>query len=183
MRRFDPWVGTKYRYEGFNGLKVLILGESHYGDAGTETAELTSEVVKEWGQEKRSRFFTVTQKLIQGTASGERVLAQDRKEFWEQVAFYNYIQEFVGAGPRQRPAQEMWERSAAAFNDTLGELEPNVLVVLGYELQSNLPKVPLDLVVCNVKHPSAGGFRYSDWQQAIQAALRIAMGKTPNKVL
>jgi len=56
MRIFDPWVGSKYRSSGFGGVRVLILGESHYG-IGTESATFTTDVVKEWGQDKRTAFL------------------------------------------------------------------------------------------------------------------------------
>lgn len=28
MRTFDPWEGNKYRSEGLQGLRLLLLGES-----------------------------------------------------------------------------------------------------------------------------------------------------------
>ena len=31
MRVFEPWIGTQYRTTGLDGLRVLVLGESHYG--------------------------------------------------------------------------------------------------------------------------------------------------------
>lgn len=27
---FKPWVGKKYLSEGYNGKRILVLGESHY---------------------------------------------------------------------------------------------------------------------------------------------------------
>lgn len=57
MRVFDPWVGSKYWSTGYGGVRVLILGESHYGDIGTESATFTTEVVKKWGQDNRLKFF------------------------------------------------------------------------------------------------------------------------------
>jgi len=58
MRTLNPWIGTNYFKEGLDGVRLLIIGESHYGARGDERAEFTSAVVKEWGQDKRSSFFT-----------------------------------------------------------------------------------------------------------------------------
>jgi len=63
----------------------------------------------------------------------------DRKEFWDNVAFYNYIQEPVGDGPRERPTEEMWANAKAPFMEVLGQLRPSHLLVLGGQLWENLP--------------------------------------------
>ena len=174
MRKFEPWVGSLYREEGLSGIRVFILGESHYGIAGDEIPSLTRDVVKEWGQEKRYRFFTVTQKLVMGIAPGIWVSDADRKEFWERVVFYNFIQEFPGPTSRRRPTLEMWSTAKSPFIGTLQELDPQVLIVLGQDLQKNLPEIPSGIHVCFIKHPSSGGLRYSQWQPGIQSVLRKA---------
>ena len=173
MRVFDPWVGSKYWTEGLSGVRVFVLGESHYGDAGTESRSFTTEVVKEWAQEKRHRFFTVTQRLISGLGSETD---EQRAEFWEHVAFYNFVQAFPGSEPRQRPTPEMWSGAAVPFLATVQELKPHLVVVLGYELQSNLPTLPEGIHVCSVQHPSSRGFQYEQWQSAIRLALQSAAG-------
>ena len=38
MRVFDPWIGEFYRSEGISGIRLWILGESHYGPAGIAPA-------------------------------------------------------------------------------------------------------------------------------------------------
>lgn len=174
-RTFDPWVGSKYWSDGFNGVRVLILGESHYGEPGTEKSVLTSEVVKEWAQQKRFRFFTVTQKLVSGLESNSWVSNEQRKEFWELVAFYNFIQTFPGSEPRYRPTQKMWSEAASPFLSTLEDLSPHVLVVLGYELQLHMPETPKKILVCSVQHPSSRGFRYEHWQPVVRSTIRAAL--------
>ena len=171
MNTFKPWVGNKYWSDGLKGVRVLILGESHYGDEGTHNPDFTKEVVKEWGQEKRNRFFTVVQKLVLGQGAGP-VSDEQRSDFWEHVAFYNFVQSLVGTGPRERPTQEMWAAAKAPFLSTVSELKPQVLVVLGFELADNLPVLPSEVRVCTVQHPSSNGFSYEQWQPEILAALR-----------
>jgi hypothetical protein len=178
MRTFDPWIGSKYWSEGLGGVKVLILGESHYGDVGTESPSFTEEVVREWGQEKRHRFFTVTQKLVSGVNPDHDVSEESRAAFWEHVAFYNYVQVFPGPEPRIRPTQEMWSAAVSPFLLTFSELQPQVLVVLGKELRSYLPELPNNVQICKVQHPSSRGFQYQNWQPYIQAALGAAKNVT-----
>lgn len=174
MRVFNPWVGSKYWSAGLGGVRVLILGESHYGDIGTESATFTTEVVKEWAQDKRNRFFTVTQKLVAGMDTNKWVTDEQRAAFWEQVAFYNFVQAFPGPGPRYRPTEAMWVAASPAFLSTIAELKPQVVVVLGIKLQGYLPDIPNGIHVCFAQHPSSRGFQYGQWQPAIQAAIKVA---------
>ena len=170
-RTFEPWIGSKYWTKGLDGKRVLILGESHYGEVGLEYAGLTIDVVREWGQKKRLRFFTVCQKLIQGPGKDDWVSDQQRRDFWEHVSFYNYVQSFPGPEPRYRPNAEMWAGGMEPFLFTLDELEPDVLIVLGYELAEHILVVPEGIRVCRIQHPSSRGFRYANWWPMIERAL------------
>lgn len=98
MRTFDPWVGIRYEAEGLNGARLLILGESHYS-AEVERRTFTREMIRDLGQKQsRFRFYATTQRLVSGGRS--RLSDAARVTFWEQVAFYNYIQSFPGSRPR-----------------------------------------------------------------------------------
>ncbi len=46
--RFAPWVGTQTQYatDGFRGLRVLVVFESHYGDCRYERPDVTPEIIK-----------------------------------------------------------------------------------------------------------------------------------------
>jgi hypothetical protein len=175
MRTFDPWVGSRYRTDGLSGVRLLILGESHYGDAGTESRSFTSEVVREWGQKKRLRFFTLTQKLVLGLDPGW-VSLEERMEFWERVAFYNFVQCFPGPRPRYRPTEAMWKAAVKPFLATLEELDPHLLLVLGFKIYSQLPLVPSSVHICYIQHPSSAGFRCSKWHANIAASFAAIAG-------
>jgi len=169
MRTFEPWIGSRYATVGVGGVKLLILGESHYGPTGDERATFTTEMIRQLGQQGRFRFYTATQRLVSG---GRGWLPDaERSAFWEQVAFYNYVQSFPGPRARWRPTPEMWSAAKAPFLQTLAEVEPQVLLVLGRELRRNLPELPTGASVCAVQHPSSRGFRYADWQPSVQATL------------
>jgi hypothetical protein len=170
---FKPWVGKKYYNQGLYGIKILFLGESHYGTKGKEKADTTINVVKRLGlcEERCHRFFTITAKFALLKGSKERISRKERREFWEQVAFYNYIQEFVANGARKRPTKEMWESSREALLDVVKHLEPQLIIVLGKELNKNLPPLPENIHICKVNHPSSG-FKYSQWIPVLMEALK-----------
>ena len=174
MRTFDPWVGSKYFSEGFDGVRILILGESHYGTAGEESPSFTRKIVKEWGQEKRFRFFTMTQKLVSGIGPG-RISDESRAGFWEHVAFYNFVQSFVAEKARVRPTDEMWSVACDALLVTVKELKPVLIIALGLELQRRLPQLSGVATVCGVQHPSSFGFKVAEWQPVVQKALAACL--------
>lgn len=172
MRTFDPWIGNRYASDGIGGTRLLILGEAHYGPTNGERGTYTEEMIRLLGQQHRFRFYTTTQRLVSG---GHGWLSNaERRDFWERVAFYNYIQSFAGSGPRIRPTPEMWSAARDPFLTTLAEVNPQVLLVLGRELRYHLPDLPPHLRVCAVPHPSSRGFRYANWQPAVQTVLNCS---------
>ena len=169
---FEPWIGDKYRNEGLNGLNLLILGESHYGEEGTERPGFTRHVVRKWGQENRHRFFTTTAKVVLGLGSSY-ISNSKRADFWDRVAFANYIQTFVAedAESRKRPTDEMWQEAQEALPITIEKTSPDAIVVLGIEVERRLPELPDSLPHHAIKHPSQY-FRYEKWQPELQQFLQ-----------
>ncbi len=164
-RTFDPWVGQHYK-DGIGGKRVLILGESHYGDKGDETSEFTRLIIENHGIKKgKHRIYARIKVLIAGGGLSD----PQRDEFWQKVAFYNYIQTAI-ARPRIRPTPEQWEAATDPFLDTVSELSPEFVVVLGVELGKHLPPLPGGVVACNLKHPSSWGFSYDCEREKLKAA-------------
>ena len=167
--RFQPWIGEHYHEADLYGLRILLLGESHYGK-GDEDSSFTKRVVKKWGQDNHNRFFTKIAKFILNQGKGGNLSTAKRRAFWEQVAFYNYVQEIVGAKARIRPTREMWKRSQEAYYEVLQHLKPDLVVILGKQLARNLP-APLDgITMCKVNHPSSG-FKYESHVQSLVDAI------------
>lgn len=154
-RTFDPWIGPLYESEGLDGLKLLILGESHYGPHGSEHADKTKQVVARHVSEKRYRLLTTTSKMTLGRGGRGRLSHSDRTAFWDRVAFANYIQAFVGesAEARERTAK-MWEDARGPFEQNLRELRPDALLVLGLGVSEHLPALPAGLTAACIEHPS-----------------------------
>lgn len=189
--RFRPWIGSDYDKKLIDDEKILILGESHYGDRGAEYESFTIDVINEWAIIKRHAFFTKIAKSVLRMPR-EQYLSDDlRLRFWNSVSFYNFVQEYVGEGPRCRPSCEQWESSKDAFIEVVERLQPDVCVVFGYKLWANLPSPVSEirsdgfctyiydscdgkrmLAGC-VAHPS-GGLRYSETHPRIEALIKMA---------
>jgi len=136
--KFKPWIGPEYNNNGIDGLKILILGESHYGDK--EYEDVTSDVIRKYvisGQPYA--FFTKIAKCILQIPVEDKFSMKQRTQIWNSVAFYNYIQTFIGNNPRERPNDDMWNNTEKPFRETINYIKPHVCVVLGCELWKHLP--------------------------------------------
>ena len=173
MRR--PWIGGR-----FDGL--LILGESHYGEA--DDLDLTTQVVQEMvDRTSRHAFFTKVEIAISGEAS--RKSGED--SFWQTVAFANFCPGAV-EGPRERPSLEMWTEGYRLFPALMSLVRPKRVLVLGNELWDNVggltdtallaaPKKAREvgrldaeagpdgkgIPIASIRHPSSFGFQAAAW--------------------
>jgi hypothetical protein len=170
---FEPWIGRLFEDNNHFGIRVLVLGESHYGDGAETRATVTSEVVRSLAQDERHAFFTKVSKVLLGLDGATTIDNETRGEIWEHIAFYNYIQGFVGTDARVRPTAEMWDEAREPFFKVVHDLNPKLILVLGKELGNSLPNIPEGIEVCIIQHPSTG-FSYEKWNplflQAIQRA-------------
>jgi len=199
----SPYVGPKYWSVSPFGLRILILGESHYRDRPL-SREFTSDVVEaamDGDTSPSLRFFARTV----GAFLGGLQDLESRKAFMETVAFYNFVQEPAGTGPRMRPSAEMWSRATPALIEVLDRLGPEFVLVLGKELWRNLPlrfglgpaiKVAendtlesrvyfsdseLRTLLFPIAHPSSVGWSYERWCPYVKAALKQAAISTNRK--
>ncbi|ENT4838116.1 TPA: hypothetical protein ACNHSB_004962, partial [Escherichia coli] len=100
--KFQPWVGDHYHSSRY-GVRVMVLGESHYGEPEDYAPDFTQHVINEHAFQPGLRFFTIATNLLRGTT--DEPTAEERREAWQHVAFYNYVQEFVGDAGRIRPTR------------------------------------------------------------------------------
>jgi hypothetical protein len=170
---FEPWVGDNYEEVLEDGIQLLILGESHYGTSGPDDASFTQRVVATHGQENRHAFFTKTAKLVLGLTSEDYLSDEQRRQFWDRVAFYNYVQEYAGETPEGTISTDMWEAAKKPLLTVLDRLTPNALLVLGKGTGDHLPDEigDMDLDICIVTHPSSSRFSYDDNQQNVRSML------------
>ena len=196
---FRPWVGERYGRGSQWGLSVLLLGESHYDEGFGQGDRLTEYVIRRHirGDGRQYAFWT---KIAHTFTDSPYETEASRDRFWQSVGFYNYVQEFAGTGPRQRPTPQQFARSWPAFNDVLGQLQPDVIVVLGFGLwdalcpmlpsRHNLEAAPLGRrvpsyavipaaagIIGYIKHPSTG-FRPADWRPWVSELMAVAQRRT-----
>jgi hypothetical protein len=191
---FKPWRGPNYEYGGLFSKRILILGESHYqwDEKIPLTESLTIECIKEQiSGDYTSKFWT----NIAITFLNRYPSLEEKQYFWYSVAFYNYIQENVGFGPRVRPTSDMWITARNGFEEVLEDFKPQCIIVLGYKLWENLPgdgiqgpnienakqKETCKYLLSNgdyslaygIRHPSAG-FSGWYWHPFVMRAIEIA---------
>lgn len=182
----NPWVGKKYKSPSIFKYKTLILGESNYTN---DPSQFNKDMVYNCIQDDLTggdpggfcRFSTKIRRIIFGRES-----TIEPKEFWDNAAFYNFVQFLVGSEARQRPAPDQWKNSIPAFEEIVSELKPDRVLVLGLANWKNLTfyienEKTSDhtaiLNVCNysvvagyINHPSSS-IRYATWQPIAQSLL------------
>ncbi|MFM0716354.1 hypothetical protein PQQ73_08450 [Paraburkholderia strydomiana] len=176
---FIPWIGSKYEAEGFRGLRVLVVAESHYGSKRSERPTATPELVKALGQRlkhpdstarlRKHPHFARIVIAVSGAASASVFTTQERADFWERVCYYNFLQEFVPAA-RVAPPAESWSAGEAAFLDVLANLRPDVVIAFSKRLGRILIPLCDEVPLARVHHPSTG-FAYARWNSVIAEAL------------
>lgn len=197
---FWPWRGNTYGAGSQWKLRVMVLGESHYGTNSRQslTIDCVTDIIPgDW----RHPFWTKVASLFCGPTPA----AQRAAEFWNSVLFYNYIQELVGEGPGGRRSRQMWQRGAAGFLEVVTYYEPDFLLVLGKTLWSQLPekghsgpeiRLPDDrsretwvyphgsgaALAVAINHPASRGWKSEHWSPWVDAALNRArnLKRTPN---
>jgi hypothetical protein len=192
---FKPWRGKDYESNKLFGKRVLVLGESHYvrDEKDSLYPELTIDCVEEQIEGPHTTKFWTN---IAAAFMNKRPSQDEKKEFWDSIAFYNYIQTSVGIAPRIPPTEEMWRNSEQGFNEVLADFLPRAVIVLGYDLWRHLPDLrgrdgpkivgseqpdtwyyPLpngeSCLAYAIKHPSAG-FSSSYWYKYLQQAISFA---------
>ena len=163
---FPPWIGKHYCTENRFGVRVMVLGESHYGAEGTEKPTETEGVVQwftqraQTGEGERMRFFTVIANILRG--QGGWIGDGDLAQVFQEIAFYNFVQTFVGDAPRGDPSFRQWVDAQAPLKTVLEALKPNAVLVLGLESWRHILDWPEDIERAVIAHPASSRLRYVD---------------------
>lgn len=130
---FLPWKPPGD--QRFNGVRLLIVGESHYDEDEPPPLEewsvFTTQMVTQHGlnAQKYQRFFGNIYATFND--DGAHWSSDDFKRFWNSVNLYNYVQSFVPGGARERPTAKQFAESAYAFHTVLDDLTPEAIIVVG----------------------------------------------------
>lgn len=146
--RFEPWVGNGF--ETTPDLKVLIVGESHYGDKHNT---LTVEVVRDFAIKGRHAFFTRCASLVTGLP-GDWL---NRGGFWSRVSFANLSQDSV-EGPRAPSDFDAMLRASVPLVEVIRSIEPSHAILLGNQVWNALESK--GILVETAKHEFEHGESY-----------------------
>lgn len=154
--KFLPWVGKYYErgigYDNdgnlcYGGKKVLVLGESHYyAEAETEQDLIDGAKNPNWTKgaintllhHPSGHTWPRTFHKFEHAIVGKPLNEGARQEFWDHLAYYNYVQALVG-GPRETPKAKDLEESTDPFFAVLEELRPDYIIAWGMRLYWNMP--------------------------------------------
>ena len=181
--RGHPWRGENYERPAIFPHRILILGESNYADANKFCSDLVISCVLDDIGNSADRD---TQGFCKFSTKIRRVIfGRDTKigpvGFWENVAFYNFVQYLVGGKSKIRPTPKMWIDSVEPFFEVVTTLKPESILVLGKgnwnnllshlkpeiidETKANITVADYTVLAGYIFHPSSGrGFSYQRWQ-------------------
>lgn len=135
----DPWTGKQYGSPNEFDLprRLLILGESHYGGENGPLANLTNVVINDHIVDGVHMFYNKIRQAILGEFGPST--AEDRRRFWNAVAFYNFVPiPMPAAGVA--PEDVQWEIGRQLFLQRLVDLRPTHVVVCGFTTWRNCPE-------------------------------------------
>lgn len=186
--KVEPWIGDKYPTPEIFRYRTLIMGESNYAPDNLNLKSVIDDVKLHIGLNTNPDFSRFATKVRRLTAFDLSMASHEltRKEFWRNIAFYNFIQCLVGSKARQRPTSEMWASSVPAFLEIMEKLRPQRILVLGkanwLNLLSHVRYNEIDdfsvRVVCGgqevvagyTNHPSSS-IAYEKWRPIVRKVL------------
>jgi len=140
---FAPFVGKYYgKNKSLFQKRVLVLGESHYCDAGcVKLRNVTNDVMNAFMDPNAEREdWMKTYRKFERSMVNKITNFEDSSLIWNSVVFYNYLQ-FPMDKSRQEGTNEQYESSVEAFFAILNEFQPDSVIVWGKRLWRHLPAI------------------------------------------
>lgn len=132
---YEPWIGPAYSSHGLSGIRVLLLGESHYlspGDEKYDQTDLTTGIIEGVREGTRQlRFYTTVARLIESVATDA---SDGEHSIWDRVAFANLIPGRVADRAGVRPSSEKWGHGLQNLPRLLDATTPHAVLVLGIQM-------------------------------------------------
>ena len=144
--KFLPWEGENYQKGGFNGKKILVIGESFYCSEEDAVATLTDKIVNDYLAIRNGEYrennggWTNTYLKFERSLKGKETNPEESREIWNSIAFYNYLQVPM-SGARESGSPVDYKNAEKAFFEVLNKLQPDLIIVWGVgKLFNNLPE-------------------------------------------
>ncbi len=158
--RIRPYVGKKYD-EGWNGKKILILGESHYSENKDDVEEMTNDTIRDFiNNDNEYEGWKSTFTCFERVLTNKELSQAERKDLWSRVIFYQFIQ-YVQDGPREAPKEEEIELSRAPFIEVVKSYKPDYIIVWGKRLYDYLPDLGGELEYITIDETSLPVWKYN----------------------
>lgn len=113
----EPWIGKE-----FEARRILVLGESWYGDWGAGYNSDSSYVAGYLAGKLRDVMYTKM-----ANACG-----MSRQAYWDCILFTNFVT-WAGAHRTDRPTKSMYEKGVPRLKRLLQEYKPKGVWILGKE--------------------------------------------------
>ncbi len=168
--KFKPWVGENYETGIHQGKKLMILGESHYcANPETEaTEDITIKVIEDLLDpfSEYEGYKNTYTKFAKAVVGEKQFSDETKKEFWQHVIFYNYVQTAI-SGARVSPTTEQFRNSEQAFFEIISQYQPDLIIVWGKRLYNNLPQQGTQLPDLQISQGIYAGESSEVWSYTI----------------
>jgi hypothetical protein len=124
------WIGKNYKNSCMFNTRILIVGESTYTLDDKDTSHYNLAMAQDHIDGYTDAFRT---KLIRLFLNTENETQKDIENFWHSVCYVNFIN-IPLSGPRIAPEEQMWKDNSQPLSDILDEVNPNLVVALGYRM-------------------------------------------------
>ena len=134
------WIGRNYA-TGWNGTRLLVLGESSYGAEAPPPRFLVENHIQGTGRWRST--YTRFEKLLERCEGNPT--EEQRRAFWNRLAFTNFLNRPAALRPRSgRPPTELWAKAMPDFHSLIGRLtpRPDGIIVWGLRLWYSLEREP-----------------------------------------
>ena len=132
---YVPYVGENYSDGLINGVRLLLVGESHYEDAGLPLEESRLFTLNNFGDYVDPSYNPANDKTFFKRVGQLPTLKEDPSpeqvaDVWRRIAFTNFLQRSVGKQAADRPTSENWKSGEPALREIVNRLKPDAVLFL-----------------------------------------------------
>lgn len=137
---FQPWIGGNFE-EGIAGKRVMAVGESYYREKGwtddpSTYEDATAIAVRKYMEGWKQPTFDSFTQIIEDPFTGTRPSPDTRREIWDSLIYFNFIQDGFRNGPSDSsPIPNGWlKKGKRNLIEMLDKYDPEVTVMFSYQI-------------------------------------------------